>query len=43
MKNHISGIKFITAFKTNYCLSFTQNQAIVLESARSRESLFVEH
>lgn len=47
MTNHINGIKFITAFKkeniANYYLPFTLNQAIVLESARSHESLFVDH
>lgn len=44
--NHISGIKFITALEIIQnitVLPFTLNLAIVLESARSHESLFVEH
>lgn len=47
MKNHINGMKIKTAFKTGqkafYFLPLTLNQAIVLESAISHESLFAEH
>lgn len=43
MKNH--GIKFMMALKNGeqWYLTFTQNQAIVLESARSQESLLEKH